>query len=390
MSATQYDVVIVGGGPNGAALALALAEGGLNVAIVEGKQPAQPDYATWDSRVYAISPGSRSFLDKLGAWKFIDNERVAPIKGMQVWGDDAQSHIEFDAFDIKQLDVGCILEAGLLQQALWCEMAALPSITVYCPAVCKDLLVEKNKVLLTLNDGAQIEASLIVGADGANSWVRQMADLPYSEKSYEQLAVVANFSTEKPHAGIARQWFREEGVIAWLPLPGNRISIVWSAEVAFANELLTLDDNFLCEKVSAAGNYELGELTLITKPSAFPLRLITLSDVIKPGIALIGDAAHVVHPLAGQGVNLGLRDAAELAQVLLAKNKNTYLGDFLLLRKYERARKEDWLATKWVTDGLHTLYRHKNSGFERVRNSGLTLVNKLPQLKKMFMQHAVL
>lgn len=390
MTTTKYDVVIVGGGPNGAALALALARHGLNIAIVEARLPVEPDYSMWDSRVYAISPGSRKFLGELDVWKLIDPLRVAPIKGMQVWGDDHRSNIEFDAFDVNQLDIGCIVEAGLLQQSLWCAMAGQPTITVYCPARCQSFIVEDDKVALHLSDDRSIEANLIVGADGANSWVREAVGLSYKEKSYEQLAVVANFSIEKAHSYIARQWFREEGVIAWLPLPDNRISIVWSAEVSFANELLSLDVTEFCDKVAATGEFELGKLEIITKPIAFPLRLISLENSIKPSVALIGDAAHVVHPLAGQGVNLGLRDARELAKVIVERNKNMSPGDFLLLRKYERARKEDWLATKWVTDGLHSLYRNKALGLERFRNTGLTLVNKMPQLKRKFMQHAVL
>lgn len=387
------DVMIVGGGAVGAALALALARGGLRIALIESRNPPLPAndegaHGRWDARVYALSPGSREFLSTLAVWPRITVERIAPIFGMQVWGDDHRSCIEFDALQAGRDDLGCIVEAGRLQQALWEALHVEPGITVFCPARCESLALTGATVHLRLAD-ASLTANLVVGADGPDSWVRRAADLAAESRPYDQTAVVANFACEQPHEGIARQWFREDGVLAWLPLPGKRISIVWSAPALVARELLALDSTALCTRVAAAGNNVLGQLTMITPPASFPLRLVDVPHTVKPGLALVGDAAHVVHPLAGQGVNLGFRDAEMLVEVLLGRGRHEAPGDLALLRRYERARREDWLATKWLTDGLQALFHPDRKRVAGLRNLGLKLTDRLPGLKRRFMAHAV-
>jgi len=386
---TKFDVAVVGGGPVGAALAIALARGGLQVAVIEGREPVLPENNQWDSRVYAVSPGSLHFLASVGARQGIDENRVAPIASMQVWGDDGHANIEFDAMEAGRDNLGCIVEAGRLQFSLWNVLLEEPNVTVHCPARCESLALHTSGAQLTFADGQTIEADLVIGADGADSWVRKMTGFTTETKPYGQVGVVANFSTERSHGNVARQWFQKDGVLAWLPLPGNRMSIVWSAQTSLAQELLALDANAFSERVAEAGNGILGKLELLTPPASFPLRLVELAHTVKQSVALIGDAAHVIHPLAGQGVNLGLRDAQKLAQVLLSRNANEYLGEFAVLRRYERARREDWLATKWVTDGLHTLFHPTRPGLTRMRNFGLAMTNQLPVLKRRFMTHAV-
>ena len=398
-AAKSCDVAIVGGGPVGAALAIALARSELAVALIEGRQPAAPDLDNrntdnrdpdhWDTRVYAVSPGSRAFLATLGAWQHLDAARIASIAGMQVWGDDGHSSIAFDALAAGREDLGCIVEAGRLQTALWEVLRDEPGITLYCPARCESLTMDGPAPRLGITGGETMDAALIVGADGPDSWVRRAAGLVANVKPYAQTAVVANFATELPHGGIARQWFRADGVLAWLPLSGNRISIVWSAETAVANDLLELDAAAFAERVAAAGQHLLGQLDLITPPASFPLRRIDLPQTVKPGLALLGDAAHVVHPLAGQGVNLGFRDAQALALVLLGRGRHERLGDLPLLRRYERARREDWLATKWVTDGLHALFQPGRRGLAGLGNLGLNLTDRSSRLKRRFMAHAM-
>ncbi len=391
VSANIFDVAVVGGGPVGAALATALARGGLKVALIEGRQPSSPaEEDTWDARVYAVSPGSREFLLTIGAWQRIAPLRVAAIEAMRVWGDDGRSSIEFEALQAAREDLGCIVEAGRLHEAIWHAAQEEANLHLYCPARCQSLALGDGATSrLTLAGGETIEAALVIGADGPDSWLRDAAGLAATTKPYGETAVVANFATERPHGHVARQWFREDGVLAWLPLPGNRISIVWSMETRIAEELLALDPAVLCARVEAAGHHLLGLLKLITPPAAFPLRLIDLAQTVTHGVALVGDAAHVVHPLAGQGVNLGFRDGRVLADVLLGRRRHEQLGDVALLRRYERARREDWLMTKWLTDGLHALFNPTRRPLAGLRNWGLGATNRLPILKRRFMVHAM-
>ena len=399
MTSIACDVAIVGGGPVGAALAIALAGDGLQVALVEGREPRLPEAEAWDCRVYAVSPGSRALLTALGAWQRMAAERMAPIARMQVWGDDGRANIEFNAEEAGGEDLGCIVEAGRLQQALWNVMRDETGVIVHCPARCEalglqddhedDQGLQGNQALLTLMDGTCIRAALVVGADGPDSWVRGAAGLTSWVKPYGQTAVVANFATGQSHGNVARQWFGKDGVMAWLPLPGKRISIVWSADTALAQELLALAPDALSERVAQAGHATLGQLELMAPAAAFPLRLVAVPRAVKAGVALVGDAAHVVHPLAGQGINLGFRDVQVLAQVLRQRGRHQSAGELALLRGYERARREDWLATRWVTDGLQRLFQGEGRELAGLRNLGLGLAGRLPGLKRRFMAHAM-
>jgi ubiquinone biosynthesis UbiH/UbiF/VisC/COQ6 family hydroxylase len=206
---------------------------------------------------------------------------------------------------------------------------------------------------------------------------------------YRQMGVIANFETGLPHGDAAWEWFRGDGVLAFLPLPGNRISIVWTAFEERAAELMALTPEGFCQQVEEASHGALGGLKLLSKPAAFPLRLLHLEHLVKSRVALIGDAAHNVHPLAGQGVNLGFQDARELAKVLKARGPQPDCGDYFLLRRYERARKADILAMQMVTDGLQKLFNNRNPALKLARNLGLSLTGSLPWLKNGLVQHAV-
>jgi 2-octaprenylphenol hydroxylase len=385
----RCDVAIIGGGPVGAALAIVLAGDHMRVALIEGRLPPQPCDAAWDARVYALSPGNRQVLRSLNVWPNIAAERIEPIVGMQVWGDDGRSRIEFDALEAGGEDLGCIVESDRLQLALWDAALGAPGVTAYCPARCESLHLEGDAPALTLMDATRIDAQLIVGADGADSWLRGAAGLSQHIRPYGQTAVVANFTTARPHGGVARQWFHVDGVLAWLPLPGDRISMVWSVATTMAEQLLVLDAEALCERAAAAGERALGRMTLMGKPGAFSLRLVAVPQAVKAGVALVGDAAHVVHPLAGQGINLGFRDVVMLAQVLRERGRHEAAGELAVLRRYERARREDWLATKWVTDGLQRLFAGQKPPLPTLRNWGLAMTDRLPGLKRRFMAHAM-
>jgi ubiquinone biosynthesis UbiH/UbiF/VisC/COQ6 family hydroxylase len=247
---------------------------------------------------------------------------------------------------------------------------------------------ERECARIFLDQGDELQASLVVGADGADSWVRERAGVNTTAYDYRQTGVVANFAAERPHAATAFQWFRPDGVLALLPLPGDRMSMVWSAPDVFARELLAMSPRQLCDTVESASAAVAGRLELITGAAGFRLRRQRVDRLVEPRLALIGDAAHNVHPLAGQGVNLGLRDARELASVLRERGAQSDCGDYGLLRRYERARKEDILALEAITDGLEKLFSAPAVWMARLRNLGLTLVDLQPPLKTALVRRA--
>jgi 2-octaprenylphenol hydroxylase len=402
----QYDVVIIGGGPTGASLAAALKDSGLSLALIEAgtyphsnPPPAQGAGANgslceasiddnWDSRIYAISPGSRRFLDQIGAWSKLDPRRIAPIEQMHVFGDTG-AKLEFTAYQMGVVELACILENRALQCALWQTLQDQDDLDLLNPARCAALSFTADAAELTLEDGRRLSAKLIVGADGRDSWVRNQACISAAPVDYQQLGVVANFSCTVPHRGIAHQWFAEDGILALLPLPGQRVSMVWSVSPEKSKSLLALSDEELCEQVSIAARHTLGKLEVITPTAAFPLRMLMLSQISAERVALIGDAAHNMHPLAGQGVNTGFRDARQLAQLLNSRGACADCGDAQLLRRYDRKRREDIYTMQATTYGLKNLFCNDNPMLRSLRNAGLNVTNHLVPLKKLLMQHAL-
>ena len=390
MSTGCFDAVIVGGGLVGASLALGLDSAGLNIALIDPQPPRPvPADESWDVRVYAISPGSAAFLESCGAWQALPPQRLSRVEAMRVYGDQPGALLEFSAYDAGVRELAFIVENRRLQQALWERVQRAPNISVLCPRRCLQIAWQADAVTLNLEDGTAIRARLVIGADGADSWVRREAGIAAAPVAYGELGVVANFQTTKRHHGIAYQWFRRDGVLALLPLPGNRVSMVWSTSEAHGQALLALDALELAARVEAASAQALGSLAVITAPVAFPLQLQRVAQFVRPRLALVGDAAHNVHPLAGQGVNLGFRDARELIAVLRDRGAQTDCGDYFLLRRYERARREDVAALQFTTDGLHRLFAQENAWVARARNAGLAWVNALPPLKNMLVRRAV-
>ncbi|MFZ5503705.1 MAG: UbiH/UbiF family hydroxylase [Pseudomonadota bacterium] len=405
----NFDVIIIGGGLVGASLAAALRHSGLSLALVEGGADPLPTphpnplplagegvdeslrdavSDSWDSRIYAISPGSRRFLGQAGAWALLDPNRIAPVEAMRVFG-DAGAQLEFSAYQMGAPELACILENSALHHALWQRLQQQDNLTLLHPACCAALTLGTETIELTLADGRSLTASLLVGADGRDSWVRQQAGIAAAPLDYRQSGVVANFGCELPHRGIAHQWFQPDGILALLPLPGNRVSMVWSVSPEKSAELLALPPDALCDRVSAAAQHTLGALQLITPAAAFPLRLLALPKISAPRVALIGDAAHNMHPLAGQGVNTGFRDARQLAQLLVERGAQYDCGDAQLLRAYERKRKEDLYTMQVTTYGLKHLFNNDDPVLRRLRNFGLSVTDHLAPLKKMLMRHAL-
>ena len=387
----NFDVVIVGGGLVGASLAAALKHSGLTLALVESQAATalvDSHAPQWDSRVYAISPGSRNFLETTGAWSLLDKERIAPVEAMRVFGDTG-AELDFSAYQMGVPELACIVENRALQRALWQMLQQQENLTLLHPARCSSLTCSDGWSSLTLEDGRVLGAKLIVGSDGRDSWVRKQAGISAAPVDYEQYGVVANFTTEQAHRGIAHQWFQSDGILALLPLPDNRVSMVWSVSPEKSKRLLGMARDELCAHVEAASHHTLGKLGLITPPSAFPLQMLMLPKITASRMALIGDAAHNMHPLAGQGVNTGFRDARQLARILGDRGAQNDCGDARLLRSYERKRKEDIYTMQATTYGLKHLFNNDVPPLRVLRNMGLTTTNRLLPVKKFLMQHAL-
>ena len=389
MRVAAYDVLIAGAGLVGLSLAAALARNGMTVALLDRAQPAAAvDPETWDARVYAISPGSAAFLQRIGAWQALSCERIEAIESMRIVG-DAGAVLNFSAYEIGERALAWIVEERALRAALL-PAVHVPGIDLIAGAQFAALAWSAREGTLTLDDGRRFSAGLVVGADGVHSWVRQAAGIVAEPRPYGQQGVVANFDCELAHHGCARQWFRDDGsVLAWLPLPGRRISIVWSAPEALASELLALAPDALGARVAEAGGRALGGLRMITPPAAFPLSSLRLPTSIAHRMALVGDAAHGVHPLAGQGVNLGFGDAQALADVLAERGPVGDTGAPILLERFARRRAEPVLAMHTVTDGLVRLFGPRTRWLRTLRNAGLSAVDRLPIIKRALAQPAL-
>lgn len=383
------DIVVIGGGLVGAAFALAAARSGRHVTLLEGREPHAPAVDGWDSRIYAISRASQTLLAEVGAWQRAPAERIQPVSAMDVRGDGA-GQLQFSALDSGLSELTWIVESGQLQWALWRQLQD-SSVDIVAPARPVAVTWEVQHAAVQLEDGRTLRAQLLVGADGAQSWLRQQASIATTAQPYGQKGVVANFSCTQPHLGVARQWFRRDGILAWLPLPGNRISIVWSCFDAEADRLTALPPKQLAAEVMAAGGAALGDLQCITPAAAFPLRLLHVHELVRPRLALIGDAGHNVHPLAGQGVNLGFEDARDLAAVLANAQAagRRDAGDYLTLRRFERKRREDIYAMQAVTHSLQKLFNNDNALLGSLRNWGLSLTNRLPLIKRQLIRQAL-
>lgn len=377
----EFDVVVVGGGLTGTALALALSGSAHRVALLE-PQPPRPPTADWDSRIYAFSPGNVAWLKRLGAWQA--PLRAEPICQMRIFG-DAGGRLSMDALDTGLPELAWIAENGRLQYALW-QAAREQGGVDLIEGVAEAVAWGEQTHTLLLADGRRISARLLVGADGARSWLRRQAGIAVDEEDYGQSGVVANFETERPHRGIAYQWFRKDGVLAWLPLPGRRISIVWSSRNADVPDRLAMPGETFARRVAEAGGHVLGALRPITPQAAFPLKRRRAREWVRPGLALVGDAAHTVHPLAGQGVNLGFRDCRALAHALSGGGNP---GDISRLQAYALRRVEDVASMQFATGGLKGLFNNDAALLEWMRNTGLSLTDRQEWLKQALMRHAI-
>ncbi|MDX2219401.1 MAG: FAD-dependent monooxygenase [Burkholderiales bacterium] len=390
MATERPAITLLGGGPVGLAAALALADIA-NIRVVEsgqaGASARQPDGSPLDNRVYALSPASRDLLTSLCAWSRLRAERVARVDAMQVFGDASPGELMLDA----RQPLAWIVEHRELVAAL-AEVVAERGIDVCHNAQATAWTpsdTQSGQSTLLQADGTALQQSLIIGADGAQSWLRRAAGLPVTHKSYESLGVVANFACTAPHQAVARQWFRGDSVLAWLPLPGSAVSIVWSVTEAEGKRLMALSPEALAAEVQAAGHSTLGTMTPISPVAAFPLRQTLAPAAVAEGLVLLGDAAHAIHPLAGQGVNLGFGDVAALRSILSGRGPLQRVGARALLRRYERARREDVAAMALITDQLKALFEQSTRPLPALRNAGLAWVDRQRWLKHAIIRRAM-
>lgn len=390
MTRVDHEVMIVGAGLVGLALAAALARAGLAVAVVDRGGVAATDVpSSWDARVYAISPGSAEFLHGLGVWQRLPAERLAAVEAMEIFGDGG-GRLRFDAYELGERALAWIVENRELNVALVETVRTGPGIEVLAPCAPAAIAWRSDAAELRLDDGRVLTARLVVGADGVRSWAREQAGWCYEPRPYGQTAVVANFAVEHAHRGRAFQWFLADGgVLAWLPLPGPRMSMVWSAPEDLATELLALDAAALAQRVAAEAAGTLGQIEQITPPASFPLSFLKLPTVVAHRFALVGDAAHSVHPLAGQGVNLGFGDAQTLASILAARGAVGDPGAQILLERYAQRRAAPVLAMQAVTDGLARLFGAPSPWMRTLRNRGMLVVDALGPVKKLLAQPAL-
>jgi len=395
--ALQTDVCIIGDGAIGKVAALGLAQAGYRVTLLGPRLNlafgAETPTKNWDVRVYALNHVAQALLSSCRVWNALDAARVAPVYAMDVKGDGAQNvgHLALDAYSARVEALAWIVEDANLNQALDAALRFAPNVTL-AQGRAQQLHTSHGAAKIQLDQGPALHATLVIGADGAQSWVRGQCDIDVDYRPYGQKAIVTNFDTDKPHHGVAYQWFTaSQGIVALLPLPGQRVSLVWSAPDALANRLLQEPGTQLAQQVSAFCIEALGALTPVQPESikAFSLNLLHPHAIVAPRVALVGDAAHVIHPLAGHGMNLGFADVAALLKIMGPREGQRDCGDPRLLSRYARARKEDILLMRLATDGLQRLFATELAPLRLMRNVGLNLINHLPTIKRRLILHAL-
>ncbi|WP_159565911.1 FAD-dependent 2-octaprenylphenol hydroxylase [Budvicia diplopodorum] len=386
-----YDVVIAGGGMVGLALACGLQGNGLRIAVVEPQQPDDRLPVNPALRVSAINAASERFLDYLGVWKGITALRTSPYSSMDVWDRDSFGNIAFRASDYGYSHLGHIVENAVIQKALWQKAASSPDITLLAPAKLKQVMRGENEAFVTLEDGRMLSARLVVGADGADSWLRHHADIPLAFRDYGHHALVATIRTDEPHNGCARQVFHGDGILAFLPLwQPDLCSIVWSLSPEKAEQMQHLDDAQFNYQLAIAFDNRLGRCSVESERAVFPLTARYARSFAAHRLALVGDAAHTIHPLAGQGVNLGFMDAAGLvSEIKRLQKAGKDIGNYLYLRRYERSRKQSAAVMLAAMQGFREAFDGDNPAKKLLRDIGLKLADTLPGVKPHLVHQAM-
>lgn len=384
------DVVIVGAGLVGLTAAIAMAKQHQRVVLVDSRPP-KIDISSadaWDARIYALTENTISWLKTLGVWSRLDISRVNPIGAMALWEPIQSTPLMLRAEDANLLQMGCILENSHLMRACVQTLADLDlQVTIAKPT---SIQHQAQTVTLVLDNQQAVRAKLLIAADGVQSWVRQQLQIGVNFKSFQQTAIVANFKTELPHLDIAKQWFRPHETLALLPLPDQTVSMVWSVPTARAQTLLALSDEALSKAVGESNHAVTGKLSLDGKVLSFDLNQQTAQTVIGERVVLMGDAAHQVHPMAGQGVNLGFRDVMQLAEMTAKLSTMQDIGEEGFLRSYARARQLDIVRMNTLTSGLDSLFATSAGWLQTLTGRGMRTVSRHAWLKKYLVQMATL
>ena len=384
------DIAVVGAGMVGSAMALGLAQAGFRVALVEARQPeAWQAGDELDLRVVALAESSRRLLQRLGVWTSIAHARVSPYRRMHVWDAENGAILHFDAAERGEGELGHIVENRLIQHALWQAVTAEGSVDVRCPASVVATTQDGETRTLELDDGTRLSARLVIAADGGASPLRGTLGIGTRGHAYAQRGVVAHVGTQRAHEATAWQRFLPGGPLAFLPLADGRSSIVWSLPEAQAQRVLALDDAGFCTELGCAFDFRLGPITQVSRRAAFPLQLQLAQRYLAPRFALLGDAAHQVHPLAGQGVNLGYRDVAELLDLLTAAREgNRDFAAEYTLRRYERRRRSDNALSAWGFDAIGRAFNWQAEPLVFARGLGVRALNAIGPLKRLLIDKA--
>ncbi len=387
----SVDIAIIGGGMVGLTVAAALENSGLRIAVIESQLPEEELASLPDIRVSAISRASENILNNVGAWQGILSRRAAPYTSMRVWEQDSFAKIEFEAEDIAQHNLGHIVENRVIQLSLLDKISKQENVTLLAPERCTNIMFGESEAWINLESGKAITAKLVVGADGANSWLRNQLDIPLTHWDYGHSALVANIRTVDTHNATARQIFRPEGPLAFLPLgEPNLSSIVWSLDPLQAEDLVSMPEDDFNKRLTTAFDNQLGLCSVEGTRQAFPLKMRYAKDFVRERAVLVGDAAHTIHPLAGQGVNLGLADAAALAETILAlQNESKDIGLKVNLRSFERWRKAEAAQMIASMQGFKELFSGSNPVKKFIRGVGMSLTNELSPVKDECLKRAL-
>lgn len=382
----QVDVLVVGAGMVGLAFACALKDSGLRVTIIERGEPQVFESLGMDCRVSAIVLGNQQILEGLGAWKHLHGEAM---RSMRIWDDQQPGGIRFDGDEIEADALGYLLQNSHLQAALKKTLLPYDNIEILCPATIAKVDWLADVVHIELEDGHKLAAPLIVGADGGRSWLRDQADIGVYSRDYKQKGIVANVRPMIPHHGTAFQRFTASGPLAMLPMQDGLCSIVWSQFNDDVDRLMALDDIGFLEELNLTFGPMLGGIEEVGKRAAFPLKAGLAMHLVRPRLALIGDAAHTIHPLAGLGVNLGLRDAMVLAQEIVdAKKYGEDWGDISVLNRYMKLRMPDILSVMGSMEGLHRIFTSQLPGLPALRGMGMKAMGNASVIKSLLMRNS--
>lgn len=387
-----WDVIVVGGGMVGSATALGLGQQGMNVLLLE-KQPVDLDWqenSAYQVRVSALTRASEKIIKNLNAWQGIQKRRLHPFTAMHVWDEVTPGEVHFSAQNMHEANLGYIVENKVIQSALWEQVIACENITTLIDVNIDNLLFENNQAWLSVENIGVLKTELLVGADGAFSKIRQMANIGLDTHDYEQCAVVGCVKTELPHEDTCWQRYTSNGPFAYLSMGNNISSIAWYLPSDKMQWALDLPDDEFAKEIAKASDYRLGHVVEVAERGAFPLIRRHAEHYVKPNLALVGDAAHTIHPQAGQGVNLGLLDAAALVETVLnAKKLNKSWGSFSVLRKYERWRRGDNALVQRSMEGFDWLFKQDVALKAFIRKPLLPLANKLTWVKNWLMGQAL-